>query len=64
MGFEDLRDFIAALEKEGELLRVEGAHWDSEIGAIAELNMPAAPPPGALPFLWLMKSALSTASRC
>lgn len=39
MGFEDLREFIAALEKEGELLRVEGAHWDSEIGAIAELTV-------------------------
>lgn len=39
MGYEDLREFIAALEKEGELLRVEGAHWDSEIGAIAELTV-------------------------
>jgi len=37
MGFEDLREFINALEKEGELLRVDGAHWDLEIGAIAEL---------------------------
>lgn len=37
MIFRDLGDFIKALEDEGELLKIDGAHWDSEIGAIAEL---------------------------
>ncbi|MFC1816849.1 UbiD family decarboxylase [Thermodesulfobacteriota bacterium] len=37
MKFDDLREFIEALEAIGELKRVEGAHWDLEVGAITEL---------------------------
>lgn len=33
----DLRDFIRAADRLGELKRVEGAHWDLELGAITEL---------------------------
>ncbi len=38
MPFKDLREFISALEKAGELRRVEGANWDLEIGTLAELS--------------------------
>ncbi|MGH7773033.1 MAG: UbiD family decarboxylase [Candidatus Binatia bacterium] len=37
MGFHDLRDFIAKVDKLGMLRVVEGAHWDLEIGAICEM---------------------------
>ncbi|MFC2010454.1 UbiD family decarboxylase [Chloroflexota bacterium] len=37
MAFTDLREFIEATDKLGELKRVDGAHWDLEIGAITEL---------------------------
>jgi len=37
MLFNDLREFINAVDRMGELKRVEGAHWDLEIGAITEL---------------------------
>src|SRR3954469_4079573 len=33
-----LRSFIADVEKMGELRHVRGAHWDLELGAIAELS--------------------------
>ncbi len=33
----DLRDWISAVERLGDLKRVEGAHWDGEIGAIVDL---------------------------
>jgi 4-hydroxy-3-polyprenylbenzoate decarboxylase len=36
--YRDLREFIAALERIGEVQTVEGADWDLEIGTIAELN--------------------------
>src|SRR3989338_10183369 len=36
MGFSDLRDFIAALEKSGDLVRVrKEVDWDMEVGAIS-----------------------------
>ena len=36
MGFMDLRQWIALLEKEGELRRITAeVDWDREIGAIA-----------------------------
>ena len=38
MPFKDLREFISALDKAGELRRVDGANWDLEIGTLAELN--------------------------
>src|SRR5919106_2254150 len=34
----DLRTWIAQIEGLGELQRVNGAHWDLEIGAISEIN--------------------------
>lgn len=37
MKWDDLRGYIRAVEVEGELLKVDGAHWDLEIGAITEL---------------------------
>ena len=33
----DLREFIAACETRGELARVEGAHWNRELGAVTEV---------------------------
>jgi len=33
----DLREFIKACEAKGELARVPGAHWDRELGAVAEV---------------------------
>lgn len=38
MPYRDLREFISALERMGELRTVERADWDLEIGAITELN--------------------------
>ncbi|MBI4318614.1 MAG: UbiD family decarboxylase [Chloroflexi bacterium] len=40
MAFDDLRSFVDALEKNGELVRVKAqVDWDDEIGAIAEESM-------------------------
>jgi len=33
----DLREFIAACDARGELARVDGAHWDKEMGAVTEV---------------------------
>ncbi len=33
----DLRDFLAEVEAGGEVKHVAGAHWDTELGAIAEV---------------------------
>jgi UbiD family decarboxylase len=38
MPYKDLRSFAAKLEEEGELRRIQGAHWDLEIGVISELS--------------------------
>lgn len=38
MPYRDLREFITALERIGELRKVERADWDLEIGTITELN--------------------------
>jgi UbiD family decarboxylase len=35
--FQDLREFLTAVEDLGELRRLHGAHWDVEIGAITEV---------------------------
>ena len=37
MGFNDLRGWLAEVEKLGELTRIEGANWDKEIGGLSEL---------------------------
>ncbi len=34
----DLRDWIKEVEEAGELKRIEGAHWDLEIGGITSLD--------------------------
>src|SRR5689334_6660941 len=44
-----LRGFIDRVDSFGELKRVPGAHWDLELGAIAELSY-RAPKPSALLF--------------
>ncbi|MSQ51813.1 MAG: UbiD family decarboxylase [Betaproteobacteria bacterium] len=33
----DMREFIKVVDKEGELARVDGAHWDRELGAVTEV---------------------------
>ena len=43
-----LRTFIEGVEKAGELRHVRGAHWDLEIGAIAELSYRLPNPPALL----------------
>jgi UbiD family decarboxylase len=35
--YDDLRGFIAEVERIGELKRIDGAHWDLEIGGLTEL---------------------------
>jgi len=37
MPVKDLRDWIEKVDSMGELLSIEGAHWDLEIGAITDL---------------------------
>ena len=37
MPVKDLREWIEKVEAMGELLRVNGAHWDLEIGALTDL---------------------------
>ena len=36
-GYTDLRDFLRRVEDAGELLKIDGAHWDKEIGALNEM---------------------------
>ena len=35
--FKDLRDYIEAVEKSGQLKVIGGAHWELEIGALGEI---------------------------
>ncbi|MBN2074739.1 MAG: UbiD family decarboxylase [Dehalococcoidales bacterium] len=37
MSFNDLRSWLEEVDKIGELKRIDGAHWDKEIGGISEL---------------------------
>jgi UbiD family decarboxylase len=37
MGYNDLRGWLEAVDRMGELKHIEGAHWDREIGAISEI---------------------------
>jgi len=46
----DLREFIERAEAAGELLRIKGAHWDLEIGALAEIIYHAKSEPPAILF--------------
>jgi UbiD family decarboxylase len=45
----DLRDWLALADELGEVRRLEGAHWDEEIGAASQLNY-LRPSPPALVF--------------
>src|SRR5262245_3862374 len=47
---EDVREFIARAEEQGELLRIPGADWDLEIGTLGEIVNHARPEPPALLF--------------
>ncbi len=42
---EDLRTFVRRVDEAGELLRVDGADWNLEVGAIADLVDHARPEP-------------------
>ena len=35
--YKDLRDWLIEVEKLGQLKRVNGAHWDVEMGALMQL---------------------------
>ncbi len=37
MKYNDLRTWLAEIDKMGELKTIEGAHWDKELGAISEM---------------------------
>jgi UbiD family decarboxylase len=37
MLFNDLRDFLTALEAKNEIIRVSGVHWNLEMGVLSEL---------------------------
>ncbi len=46
----DLREFLDRIEKAGELMRIPGAHWDLEIGTLAEIVYHTKPEPPAILF--------------
>jgi UbiD family decarboxylase len=46
----DLREFLARIEAAGELLRIAGAHWDLEMGTLAEIVCHARAEPPAMLF--------------
>ena len=50
MAYRDLREWLEQVDALGELRRVEGAHWDLEIGTITELVRRENPHPPALLF--------------
>jgi len=33
----DMREFMAAIDRQGELATVRGAHWNKELGAVTEV---------------------------
>ena len=37
VNYRGLRDWIEQVDKMGELLKVNGAHWDREMGAITQM---------------------------
>ncbi len=45
---EDLRDWLAKVEKAGELEKISGARWDTEIGCLTSLNWKRKPSPALL----------------
>ncbi|MBI4334885.1 MAG: UbiD family decarboxylase [Chloroflexi bacterium] len=45
---EDLRDWLRKVDKMGELEKIDGAHWDIEIGCLTALNWKRKPSPALL----------------
>lgn len=37
MGYKDIRDWLTAIEQDGELRKINGAHWNLEMGGITEI---------------------------
>jgi UbiD family decarboxylase len=50
MKFDDLREFIACMRERGEILDVEGADWNLEMGAITYVSSLTSPKPPSLLF--------------
>src|SRR5574341_475468 len=48
MHYRDLRGWLEGVDSFGELRVVEGADWNQEIGAVAEVASQAEPPPAVL----------------
>jgi 4-hydroxy-3-polyprenylbenzoate decarboxylase len=48
IAYKDLREYIQAVDRLGELRRIDGADWDLEIGAITEVAARAAQPKALL----------------
>ena len=48
MHYRDLRGWLEGVESFGELRVVEGADWNQEIGAVAEVAAQSDPPPAVL----------------
>jgi 4-hydroxy-3-polyprenylbenzoate decarboxylase len=46
----DIREFLVRIEAAGELLRIPGAHWDLEIGTLAEIVFHTRPEAPAILF--------------
>ncbi|MBI2303591.1 MAG: UbiD family decarboxylase [Chloroflexi bacterium] len=45
MAYRDLRDWLTQVEELGELKRIQGAHWNLEMGAICDIMFREAPKP-------------------
>jgi 4-hydroxy-3-polyprenylbenzoate decarboxylase len=50
MRYTDLRDWLTIVDSFGELVRVEDAHWDLEIGALTDIIRRQSPVPPAILF--------------
>ena len=48
MHYRDLRGWLKGVDSFGELRVVEGADWNQEIGAVAEVAAQSNPPPAVL----------------
>jgi 4-hydroxy-3-polyprenylbenzoate decarboxylase len=50
MRYTDLREWLAIVDRLGELVQIGGAHWDLEIGALTEIIRRQSPVPPAILF--------------
>ena len=48
MAYRDLREWIAAADALGELVRLDGVHWDLELATVTELALRERRPPPAV----------------